>query len=89
MQAAKTVMQLRAAMCQTSAGSKGLQAFWAKEYSNIKAANPKLPVLLRECAGTPASMTATYEHGVEKKVAVEGMSETEVAAALQGLFKGP
>eukprot|EP00967_Tisochrysis_lutea_P105477 scaffold160854_cov36-Tisochrysis_lutea.AAC.1 len=31
-----------------------------KNYSAVKAANLSLPILLRECAGTPAKLTAAY-----------------------------
>ena len=34
--------------------------FWAKNYASIKAANGKLPILLRESSGTAAKVTATY-----------------------------
>lgn len=34
--------------------------FFAKNYASIKAANTKLPILLRECSGTAAKATATY-----------------------------
>ena len=34
--------------------------FWAKNYAKIKAANGKLPILLRESSGTAAKVTAAY-----------------------------
>jgi len=34
--------------------------FWVKNYSAIKGANASLPILLRECAGTPARLTAAF-----------------------------
>ena len=36
------------------------RAFWAKKYSEIKLANPTLPILIRESEGTPAKLMATY-----------------------------
>lgn len=35
-------------------------AFWASKYNEVKLANAKLPILLRECEGVPAKLTATY-----------------------------
>ena len=37
-----------------------LSDFWAKNYTAIKTANAKLPILLRESNGTVAKLTATY-----------------------------
>lgn len=37
-----------------------LSAFWAKKYNEIKNANMKLPILIRESAGAQAKVTATY-----------------------------
>ena len=34
--------------------------FWAKNYASIKAANSKIPILLRESSGCEAKLTATY-----------------------------
>ena len=86
--AGKAVMELRVAMCQKSAGSKGIRCarscfpsrlhsaarskyltrgprrvrsdFWQKNYNTVKAANEKLPILLRESEGVAARLTATY-----------------------------
>jgi len=88
MSAAKAVMQLRSAFCQTSAGSAGVREFWAKNYASIKAANTKLPILIRESSGAPASLTATYEFGAEKSVDLEGLSAADVGTSLQQLMKG-
>ncbi len=34
--------------------------FWAKNYAAVKAANAKLPILLRESEGTAARLTGNY-----------------------------
>ena len=34
--------------------------FWAKNYAAVKAANAKLPILLRESEGTVARLTGNY-----------------------------
>lgn len=60
-----------------------------KNYSAVKAANLSLPILLRECAGTPAKLTAAYQGGKEHSVSVEGLTAEEFSAKLQSLMKGP
>jgi hypothetical protein len=34
--------------------------FWAKNYAAVKAACPKVPILVRESSGTPAKLTGVY-----------------------------
>jgi len=84
--ASKALMELRVAMCQSGAGSAGVRDFWAKNYASIKAANGKLPILLRESSGSAAKLTATYEFGVEKTVSVEGMSADAFGKELSTLM---
>jgi len=85
--ASKSLMELRVHMCQTSLASKGVRDFWAKNYSEVKLANASLPILLRESTGAPAKLTATFERGVEKSMAVEGLSESEFSAELKKLMQ--
>ena len=83
----KAVMEIRVAMCQSSAGSAGIREFWQKNYAAMKAANAKLPIVLRESSGTSAKLTAVYEFGEEKTVDVEGMSSTDFGSKLKELVK--
>ena len=85
--ASKALMELRVHMCQKSPASSGVRAFWASKYGEVKLANLKLPILIRECEGTQASLTATYEMGKEKTISVEGMGEGEFSDALSKLMK--
>mmetsp|Transcript_24437 Transcript_24437/g.60634 ORF Transcript_24437/g.60634 Transcript_24437/m.60634 type:complete len:93 (+) Transcript_24437:26-304(+) len=87
--ASKALMELRVHLCQTSPASSGVRAFWANKYHEVKSANLKLPILIREFEGTAAKLTATYEFGKEKSVAVDGMGESEFGDALAKLMKGP
>ena len=80
-------MELRVHLCQTSSGSKGIREFWAKNYNSFKAANSSLPILLRECGGTQAKLTATYALGEEKSMDIEGMSAAEFKSALDQVMK--
>ena len=85
--ASVALMELRVQMCQSSAASKGIREFWFKNYSTVKAANEKLPILVREKAGIPAKLTAAYAGGKEQSVSVDGMSEDEFGAELTRLMK--
>jgi len=44
----------------TTSHSHKRRDFWVKNYSAVKSANSSLPILLRECAGTSAKLTAAY-----------------------------
>ncbi|KAF9898062.1 hypothetical protein BX616_004547 [Lobosporangium transversale] len=61
--------------------------FVASNYNAVKAANPNLPILIREAKGTEAKIFARFEHGQEKKVLLDGLSEKEVAQKLADLVK--
>jgi NADH dehydrogenase (ubiquinone) 1 alpha subcomplex subunit 2 len=56
----KLVRELRFHLCQTSPASEGLRGFLKSNYKSIKQSNPKLPILIRECNGTPAQVYAVY-----------------------------
>ena len=86
--ASKALMEMRVIMCQTGSGSAGVRDFFAKNYASIKAANAKLPILLRENQGSAAKVTATYEFGVEKSVDLEGLAASDVGSHVQALMKG-
>ncbi|ORZ28559.1 thioredoxin-like protein [Lobosporangium transversale] len=83
----KSLKELRVHLCQTSPASNGLRQFVASNYNAVKAANPNLPILIREAKGTEAKIFARFEHGQEKKVLLDGLSEKEVAQKLADLVK--
>ena len=62
--------------------------FFAKNYASLKAANAKLPILLRESSGSAAKVTASYEFGIEKSVDVEGLAAADVGSQVSSLMKG-
>ncbi|BGP19375.1 hypothetical protein JCM10213v2_007464 [Rhodosporidiobolus nylandii] len=72
-----TVRELRLFGCQTGPGSAGLRAFISSTYPSLKAANPDLPVLIREARGTPARAFVRGERGAEKQVSLEGLTSAE------------
>ena len=82
----KGVKELRFIMCQTSAASAGVRSFVGNNYQAVKASNPGLPFLVRECENAQPCVTARYEFGVERKVYLLGANETEVGEAVSGLI---
>ncbi|GAA5846630.1 hypothetical protein JCM11251_002924 [Rhodosporidiobolus azoricus] len=72
-----TVRELRLFGCQQGPGSEGVRAFIKSSYPSVKSANPDLPILIREAAGTPARGFVRFEKGVEKQVSLEGVSSAE------------
>lgn len=82
------VPALRRASCTDAPACSCASEFWSANYNAVKAANMKLPILLRENANAPAKLTATYEGGEEKSISVEGMSSTEFGSTLTQVMKG-
>ena len=81
------VQELRIHFCQSGSSSAGARAFVMKNYKALKAANPALPILVRECAGVEPQAFARFEMGKEAKVALAGLDEAAVAKALETLAK--
>ena len=72
------IRELRFIMCQQSAASAGARQFVAKNYSDIKALNPTLPFIVRECTNAQPTVMARYNYGVERRVYLNDLSEAEV-----------
>ncbi|KAB2606049.1 NADH dehydrogenase [ubiquinone] 1 alpha subcomplex subunit 2-like [Pyrus ussuriensis x Pyrus communis] len=47
----QNLKELRVLLCQSSPSSASTRAFVEKNYKDLKSANPKLPILIRECRG--------------------------------------
>ncbi|GAA6049972.1 hypothetical protein JCM3770_007075 [Rhodotorula araucariae] len=73
----QAVRELRLFGCQQSPASEGVRAFIRTAYPAVKAANPDLPILIREARGTPARGFVRFERGLEKQVSLEGVSSAE------------
>ncbi|KAI3801456.1 hypothetical protein L1987_29561 [Smallanthus sonchifolius] len=86
-QLSKNLKELRVLFCQTSPASSSTRAFVEKNYKELKKANPKLPILIRECSGTEPQLWARYDMGVERGIRLEGMTETQISKALEDLAK--
>jgi len=58
--------ELRFSFCQFSQDSAGVRTFLTQNYPSIKQANPRLPVLIRECEGTIPVLAVRYGYGEER-----------------------
>ena len=85
--AATAVRELRLHLCQTSAASAGARAFVSAHYDAVKTANPDLPLLVRECSGSPPRLWARYPYGQEKSEDLTGKSAEQVMAILKEMAK--
>ncbi|KZO90631.1 NADH dehydrogenase alpha subcomplex subunit 2 [Calocera viscosa TUFC12733] len=72
------VRELRILCCQSGQASAGVRQFIQSAYPALKKANPDLPVLVREAAGTPARIFARFERGLEKHVDVDNLSASDI-----------
>ncbi|PON94151.1 NADH dehydrogenase [ubiquinone] (complex I), alpha subcomplex, subunit [Trema orientale] len=86
-QLSKNLKELRILLCQSSPASSATRAFVEKNYQDLKALNPKFPILIRECSGIEPQLWARYDLGVERGIRLEGLSEAQITKALEDLVK--
>uniref|UniRef100_A0A7S3S874 Ribosomal protein/NADH dehydrogenase domain-containing protein n=1 Tax=Strombidinopsis acuminata TaxID=141414 RepID=A0A7S3S874_9SPIT len=79
------IKELRFVFCQTSSHSNGVRRYIMNNYEAVKAANPQLPFIVRECQNAQATVMARYDFGVEKRMYINHASEEEVAQAVDEL----
>merc|ERR1712212_571291 len=77
--------ELRVHLCQRSPTSAGVRSFIEQNYVSLKKANPKSPILIRECSGVQAKAFARYELGREVSVSLDGLTSDGVAEAVSKL----
>ena len=80
-------MSVSSARPQCSASCQGVRDFVLGTYQELKKANPKLPILVRESEQAEAKLTARYDFGAETAVSVEGMDKAGIAKQLEELVK--
>ncbi|GJP53852.1 hypothetical protein CLOM_g12977 [Closterium sp. NIES-68] len=78
--------EIRIQLCQTSPASSAARQFVQRNYADLKQLNPRLPILVRECSGVQPRITARYDYGVEHTMALEGLSEEQIAGKLKELL---
>ena len=49
--------------------------------------NPALPFIVRECSGAQPNVMSSYDYGVEKRIYLNHLTETEVDQAVQELVE--
>jgi NADH dehydrogenase (ubiquinone) 1 alpha subcomplex subunit 2 len=81
----KNLQELRIHLSQASAGSQGARDFVMSTYRELKQANPKFPILVREAESAQAKLIARFDFGVEKSVNVEGMDAAGIGKQLEQL----
>ena len=66
---------------------QGARDFVLSSYQELKKANPKLPILVRESEKAEAKLTARYDFGAETAVSVEGLDKAGITKQLEELVK--
>ncbi|XP_022168460.1 NADH dehydrogenase [ubiquinone] 1 alpha subcomplex subunit 2 [Myzus persicae] len=79
--------ELRLHLCQSSPSSKGVRQFVEKYYTPLKKANPKFPILVRECSGIEPKVFARFEFGQERSEHLSDQSAENVLKKIEGLVK--
>jgi len=77
--------EVRIHLCQTSPQSQGVRDFIETAYVPLKQANPKFPILIRECSGVEAKAWARFEYGRESCVPLANLTKDQVAATISSL----
>ncbi|VUG16477.1 nuo-10.5 [Brettanomyces bruxellensis] len=78
----KNIHELRFLLSQTGESSKTLKSFLVKSYKPLKAANPDLPILIRECSGVEPMLVMRLDKGVEIQKSLKDLSEPEITNLL-------
>jgi len=78
--------EIRLHLCQKSAASAGVRDFMEKHYVPLKLANPKFPILVRECSGITPKLWARFGYGREESVDLSNKSANDIITEL-GKFK--
>lgn len=72
------LQEVRFTLSPVSAGSSGLRDLLTTSYTDLKKANPNLPILIREHEESLASVTARFPMGEERKTSLEGCKLDDV-----------
>ena len=85
--AGSSLREIRLHLCQKSSASAGVREFVSSNYAGLKGANPKFPILVRECSGITPRVWARFAYGQEESVDLSNKSSAEVMKAIQALAK--
>ncbi|XP_033631631.1 NADH dehydrogenase [ubiquinone] 1 alpha subcomplex subunit 2-like [Asterias rubens] len=81
--------ELRIHLCQRSPASQGVREWVETSYVDLKKANPKFPILIRECSGVQPKIYARYEYGRETSASLENVTSQQVADTLGTMADTP
>ncbi|XP_014270983.1 NADH dehydrogenase [ubiquinone] 1 alpha subcomplex subunit 2 [Halyomorpha halys] len=79
--------ELRIHLCSRSESSKGVREFIQKSYVGLKKANPKFPILIRECSGVQPKLWARYELGKEVSRDISNKPADQILSEITTLNK--
>ncbi|XP_017770896.1 PREDICTED: NADH dehydrogenase [ubiquinone] 1 alpha subcomplex subunit 2 [Nicrophorus vespilloides] len=79
--------ELRIHLCQTGDASMGVRSFIEKYYVDLKSANPKFPILIRECSGVQPRLWARYEMGKENSVSLSNLKPEDVLKQVETIAR--
>lgn len=82
------VQELRFMLSPNLETTQGLRTFLQNNYSPLKEAYPKLPILVRESANQPnALIIARFRYGVEKGFDASNRQPEQIEKAFEALIK--
>merc|ERR1712038_871615 len=82
----RVVKELRVVFCPFSSDSAGMRSFITGQYKSLKGANPRLPILIRECPDNQPKLTCRFDFGVEESFEVPGYSDAQIASTLNNII---
>lgn len=56
-------------------------------YKTLKAANPSIPLLVREAKNTPAAVYGRFEHGQELHFVADNLSQDQIKTKVAEILK--
>ncbi|XP_058801213.1 NADH dehydrogenase [ubiquinone] 1 alpha subcomplex subunit 2 [Phymastichus coffea] len=80
---ASKIKELRFLMCQTSKTSEGARNFINDHYISLKKANPKLPILVRECSNIDPKLYVRALYGKESCIPLANMNVNDIIENLR------
>ncbi|XP_013407313.1 NADH dehydrogenase [ubiquinone] 1 alpha subcomplex subunit 2 [Lingula anatina] len=79
--------ELRIHLCQKSPQSQGVREFIENHYVPLKQANPRFPILIRECQGVQPVLYARYEFGKESSMSLASKTKDQILQEILTLAK--
>mmetsp|Transcript_10029 Transcript_10029/g.17476 ORF Transcript_10029/g.17476 Transcript_10029/m.17476 type:complete len:114 (-) Transcript_10029:468-809(-) len=82
------IRELRVHFCPVAVSSEGARSFVQKNYSNLKALNPNLPILIRDVDDIDhPRLAARYDYGEESEVNISNLDDRQIMKVLETLLR--